>query len=443
MGMAKAVPLAAASTSDTCCRCATAPPTSSTMEATTLASTTVFSEETSTTALSQNDAPSSSTPLETTTPTTTTAVREKAACTMWGDPHIRTFDDLDLTFSESSTYSIVRSSRISIQGQYERIDFSDTQRAEGWMTSLNVSGSFLQGHTLSFKAGHGAAAERGVFWDGVAILQGLQHEVSLESDLVLATRQDDPVRSWQRLEQTDAQVNAQSPGRLIRSYDVALPLGVVLTVNTVDWTQRNNLDMLLMMYPEPEGQSGHCGNFNGDKWDDWISTMTRLMGETPTEESGCTSEAHANATAVCTEMCGDDQEGDLAAAFLEACIYDVCRAGPEVALSDCLMAWQTKVAAGVATSRATRLIGPGCCRSAMLVERSRTAEQDVTLIECARECASTDSCIAFAISGCSSSSDAICGGSCHLYLRHNEQELTTGVCIDSRLEGNTFCYALE
>merc|ERR1712151_87417 len=204
MGMAKAVPLAAASTSDTCCRCATAPPTSSTVEATTLASTTVFSEETSTTALSQNDAPSNST----TTLTTTTAVNEKGACTMWGDPHIRTFDDLSLTFSESGTYSIVESSRISILGQYERIDFSDTERADGWMTSLNVSGAFLQGHTLSFKAGRGAAAEGGVFWDGVAILQGHEHEVSLGSGLVLATRQDDPVRSWQRLEQTDTQVDA-------------------------------------------------------------------------------------------------------------------------------------------------------------------------------------------------------------------------------------------
>merc|ERR1712066_658671 len=102
-----------------------------------------------------------------------------------------------------------------------------------------------------------------------------------------------------------------------------------------------------------------------------------------------------------------------------------------------------KVATGVATSQATRLVGPGCCRSADLVERSRTAEQDVTLIQCARECASTDGCIAFAISGCSSSSDAICGGSCHLYLRQNEQELTTASCIQSKLSGNTFCYALE
>merc|ERR1711920_562343 len=67
----------------------------------------------------------------------------------------------------------------------------------------------------------------------------------------------------------------------------------------------------------------------------------------------------------------------------------------------------------------------------------------VTFVECANECASTDACIAFDISGCSSSSDAMCGGSCHLYLRKNEQELSTGSCIDSALDGNTFCYALE
>merc|ERR1719413_309734 len=95
--------------------------------------------------------------------------------------------------------------------------------------------------------------------------------------------------------------------------------------------------------------------------------MTSLMDESPAEESGRTSEAHANATAVCTEMCGDDQEGDLAAAFLEACIYDVCRAGPEIALSDCLTAWQTRTRLdraplAAAISNKTTLVGAGCCK---------------------------------------------------------------------------------
>merc|ERR1712187_737629 len=360
---ANAIKLAAVSTDGTCCTCTTAPPTSSTPEeATTLTSTTAMSEsgatetttQTSATFFSEKDELPTSATTETTTLTSVTSFDRKGACTMWGYPHIRTFDDLSLTFGESGTYPIVRSSRISIQAQYERIDFSETQGADGWMTSINVSGTFLQGHTLSFKAGLVVTADGGVFWDGAAILQGPEREVSLGSDLVLVTRTDDPVRSWQWLEPTDAARNAQSPGRLIISYDVTLPLGVVLTVNTVDWAPRYNLDMLLMMFPEPEGQSGHCGNFNGDKEDDGIPTMRRLGSQT------CTTEAHANATAVCKANCGN-----VTAAFLEACAYDVCRAGPDVSISDCLIAWQTKVATSPTISQVTKLVGPGCCRPVM------------------------------------------------------------------------------
>merc|ERR1712232_934096 len=55
------------------------------------------------------------------------------------------------------------------------------------------------------------------------------------------------------------------------------------------------------------------GNFNGDKGDDVISTMTRMVSEeAATEdlarEAECTGEAYANATATCRAMCGDAQE---------------------------------------------------------------------------------------------------------------------------------------
>merc|ERR1712050_662443 len=150
-------------------------------------------------------------------------------------------------------------------------------------TSLNVSGSFLQGHTLIFKGGQFGDAE--VSWDGVDILQGDMREISL--GLVRLKRRDAPVKAWQRLEATNTPVNAWSAGVLIRSYDVTLPLGVEMTVNTVHWLdRRGNLDLLLTMHPEPEGQSGHCGNFNGDPNDDTLDMMRSMASESPSEARG-------------------------------------------------------------------------------------------------------------------------------------------------------------
>merc|ERR1712187_1004788 len=225
-------------------------------------------------------------------------------------------------------------------------------------------------------------ADGGVFWDGAAILQGLEREVSLGSGLVFVTRTDDPVRSWQRLEPTDAAKNAQSPGRLIISYD-------------------------------------------------GIPTMRRLGSQT------CTTEAHANATAVCKANCGN-----VTAAFLEACAYDVCRAGPDVSISDCLIAWQTKVATSPTISQVTKLVGPGCCRPVMSLENH--VNDNATLLECETECRASTDCAAFAISGCSSSTDALCGGSCHLYRSSNDRQRIFALsCMNSALDGNTFCYTFE
>merc|ERR1711972_723707 len=82
---------------------------------------------------------------------------EKGHCVLYGDPHILTFDkwsqDVRVLFQEDGTYWIVRSPRISIQGHYERMDFSEHQYANGWITSLTVSGTFLEGHELTFTAG--------------------------------------------------------------------------------------------------------------------------------------------------------------------------------------------------------------------------------------------------------------------------------------------------
>jgi len=56
-----------------------------------------------------------------------------------------------------------------------------------------------------------------------------------------------------RLDGTVPPVNAFSAAPIIRSYDITLPFGVAMTVNSAHWlTRRSNLDVLLTMHPEPE-----------------------------------------------------------------------------------------------------------------------------------------------------------------------------------------------
>jgi len=269
-----------------------------------------------------------------------------------------TFDGLPTTrhvdFAEDGRWWIVRSPRISIQGLYEGMRLQSGRFLPAWTKEVTVGGDFLEGHTLTFRPG--AAGEGDVTWDGAAILQGQELEVSLGSGLVQAKKRNDPVGAWERLSGVRISNHLQQRmGYTVRSIDVSLPLGVEMTVNIGGSSGANFLDLIIAMHPEPEGQSGHCGNFNGDPSDDTsammmgmrssgvqtgqLSLLSAAAGDA--EEAACSAEASANATAICGALCGG---GALASPFVEGCVYDVCRGGPELAISDCLVAWQTQVA---------------------------------------------------------------------------------------------------
>merc|ERR1712151_1115487 len=112
-----------------------------------------------------------------------------------------------------------------------------------------------------------------------------------------------------------------------------------------------------------------------------------------------------------------------------------------VAISDCLIAWQTKVATTPAIPTAPSLVGAGCCKPRIVSMLNR--QHNFTRSQCARDCASKLDCNAFAISGCSSSADGTCGGACHHYLIDSQHAAQTGDCLESRLNGNTFCYTVQ
>lgn len=328
------------------------------------------------------------------------------------------------------------------------------------MTSLSVSGPFLQGHTLSFQTGSSQKEE--VAWDGVPILQGHELDVALVSGLVRARKHNSPVVAWERLSGIRVAGHLRRRMRYAsRSYVVTLPLGVEMTVN-IALSGHKFIDLVLTMHKEPDGQRGHCGNFNGDPNDDramlWPSNeamrsqVRRLdaaspQGAAPAEATEdpvadvCTVEARANATAVCTALCGDGGgEGALAASFVKGCVYDVCQGGEELAVFDCLVAWQTQLAIASALPATTTLVGAGCCKPWREIIANTL---NLTRKECAVECASHSECNAFAISGCSSSSDETCGGQCHLYDMNSLEEAVAGACYESAINGNTFCYTVQ
>merc|ERR1712217_586450 len=155
-------------------------------------------------------------------------------------------------------------------------------------------------------------------------------------------------------------------------------------------------DVLITMHPEPDGQRGHCGNFNGDHRDDRAMMDRQAVGrslgaslsattegatsEELVQEDLCTFEARANATTVCNRLCGGQDGGALAATFTQDCIYDVCHGGRDKAISDCVMAWQTQMMIDRTTPVKTKLVGEGCCKP---WEQILANIPDLTRNECA------------------------------------------------------------
>merc|ERR1712061_102681 len=130
----------------------------------------------------------------------------------------------------------------------------------------------------------------------------------------------------------------------------------------------------------------------------------------------------------------------MAATFTEDCVHDVCRLGSQVAIPVCLAAWQTQTAPAPAEiapaiAATTSLLGPGCCKPWRQILGNTP---DLTKAECAIQCLATGNCDAFAISGCSDSSDETCGGQCHFYVMEPEEEAHNGTCFEGALNGNTF-----
>jgi len=172
------------------------------------------------------------------------------ACTVWGDPHVITFDGLRADYYSPGEYWIVKSSDVHIQGRY-----LPTRVTSGLAVTkiVAIGGPLLKGHKLF-------VGPRTAFWDSTPVLQTFPGNFSVNGLL---------------------QMHLDDVGELLQKGRAGLTKRIV-HINIVDgsteglqvqvnrWTQPTEGDYVnvkITMHQRPD-QDGHCGNFNGDSADD-------------------------------------------------------------------------------------------------------------------------------------------------------------------------------
>jgi len=178
-------------------------------------------------------------------------------CTIWGDPHIISFDvsakrkrkhpareaffrtrgwkSDQLSVYDEGTFWLVKSQNVHIQARYwhnkSNPDFTN-------LGALAVGGPFLGNNTLVIRS-----LSEALTWNGKEILSTLPSQFANEY-----------IRAKYRRDAELVQNGASGP-----AVEMELPDGVSLTVNR--WMQ--SLAVKIDMCAQKDGQEGQCGNFDG------------------------------------------------------------------------------------------------------------------------------------------------------------------------------------
>ena len=160
----------------------------------------------------------------------------------------RDYKHAQLTVIDVGTFWLVKSDDVQIQGRYEHRP--DDPRATS-LTALAVSGPFLNHNVLVIRT----LFEKST-WNGEEILPAGEIPSVFLNGFVRAIyhKSSEIVKDGTR-----------GPG-----IDIELPSQVKLIVNR--WN--SSMDCSITMPPHARGQSGQCGNFNGDASDDLDSSSS-------------------------------------------------------------------------------------------------------------------------------------------------------------------------
>jgi len=180
----------------------------------------------------------------------------KAACVLWGDPHVKTFDQSRSVFYSEGDFWIVKSKAVKIQGRFQATDWTKENDHTDYssMTSVIVSGSFMQGHKIQ--------------------VDSMLGSIKCDSSDILA--------NFGQATCGTAKITFDSVGDLVDSAMAFLPHKVVhmlLPGSTEIQVNRwpNFINAKIQMRKQVE-QDGVCGNFNGNPQDDQGKNLHQRFG---------------------------------------------------------------------------------------------------------------------------------------------------------------------
>jgi len=183
-------------------------------------------------------------------------------CTIWGDPHIRTFDGMRSDYYSPGEYWLVRNDQVWIQARY-----LPTKVTHGLAVTkvLAVGGPFLKGHKFR-------VAAQWATWDGANILKAFPSDFAVAG--LTEMHFNDKGITMQR-------GRSGKPLRVVHArFADGSPEGLLVQVNR--WTEPsegNYINVQIKMRQRP-GQDGHCGNFDGDRANDDRLKVRQRVGKT-------------------------------------------------------------------------------------------------------------------------------------------------------------------
>merc|ERR1719382_598459 len=242
-------------------------------------------------------------------------------CTLWGDPHVISFDQVGtdknqaVSFYGDGDFWIVKSSTVSIQGRFEGTKYTEGLAATN---QIVVSGSFVKNHKIEV-----GTLDSGILTvDGQPVCGTFPSSYSGDGFTVTYDSQGEVP-------------DVVPEGNEKRIVHMDLPLGV--KVHVYQWG--NYVDVQIEMSPQP-GQDGVCGNANGNHGDDTTQAIIQRIGArvrpsenllsgqamidfTPQMEKMLRAECAANRQASAQAFCARSL-GVSAGAIVSSCVFDEC-----------------------------------------------------------------------------------------------------------------------